>query len=61
MLFDELLDFATRFNGKSARNRKGVELNVVAEPNIHIRQKRLRAGYDFEFLLEILNSVPVVN
>lgn len=26
-----------------------------------IRQKRLRAGYDFEFLLEILNSVPVVN
>jgi len=26
-----------------------------------IRQKRLRAGYDFEFLLEILNSVPVAN
>jgi predicted transposase YbfD/YdcC len=26
-----------------------------------IRQKRLRAGYDFEFLLEVLNSVPVVN
>lgn len=26
-----------------------------------IRQKRLRAGYDFEFLLEILNSVPVTN
>lgn len=26
-----------------------------------IRQKRLRAGYDFEFLLEILNSVPVEN
>lgn len=26
-----------------------------------IRQKRLRAGYDFEFLLEILNSVPAVN
>lgn len=24
-----------------------------------VRQKRLRAGYDFEFLLEILNSVPV--
>lgn len=26
-----------------------------------IRQKRLRAGYDFEFLLEILNSIPNVN
>jgi predicted transposase YbfD/YdcC len=26
-----------------------------------IRQKRLRAGYDFEFLIEILNSVPVEN
>ena len=26
-----------------------------------IRQKRLRAGYDFESLLEILNSVPVAN
>ncbi|TWU16389.1 hypothetical protein Poly21_35940 [Allorhodopirellula heiligendammensis] len=26
-----------------------------------IRQKRLRAGYDFEFLLEILNSVPVAD
>jgi len=25
------------------------------------RQKRLRAGYDFEFLLEILNSVPALN
>jgi predicted transposase YbfD/YdcC len=26
-----------------------------------IRQKRLRAGYDFEFFLEILNSVPIAN
>ena len=26
-----------------------------------IRQKRLRAGYDFEFLLEILNSIPAAN
>lgn len=26
-----------------------------------IRQKRLRAGYDFEFLLEILNAIPTAN